>query len=87
VVFYLDGKSVDTGFKGRTFRHRPAPQHATNFQPKIIVEMSGLVLLTHKTVLLFMLIFPPQWFGGLVKITLFLVRFQVILSPLACWLV
>jgi len=60
VVFYLDDKSADTGFKGRTFRHHPAPQHATNFQPKIIVEMSELVLLSHKTVLLFILTLSPQ---------------------------
>ena len=85
MVFYLDGKPADTEFKGRTFRHRPAPQHATNFQPKIRVEMSGLVLLNHKTVLPFILTLPPRWFGGLVKTMLFLVRFQITLSSLTCW--
>ena len=49
VVFNLDGHAFDRRIQAGAFGHCPAFQRACQFQPKVVVQMAGVMLLDYKT--------------------------------------
>ena len=45
VIFDMDGQPLLAGDEARPLRHRPALQHAAEFEPEIVVRTAGSMLL------------------------------------------
>ncbi|MHC2386025.1 hypothetical protein ACVIHB_000841 [Bradyrhizobium liaoningense] len=52
MVFHLDRQPLVVRIEGGSFRHRPGLEHAVEFEPEIVVQAAGVVLLDHEAPLL-----------------------------------
>ena len=48
MVFHHDGQSLLRGIEGWTLGYRPAPEHSFQFQPEIVMNSPGCMLLDDK---------------------------------------
>ena len=75
VIFHLYGQPFLGRVQGRPFGHRPALQHALQFQPEIVVQGPGRVFMHHKNQVVFMGAQNRRRLGSFLELAFFSVFF------------